>query len=54
MTEKIDPELLDDSEEGVGDESAYDGEAVEYFDYDHSQFELPEDYEVEEDEGDEE
>jgi len=44
MTEidnNVDPELLDDNEEGHGDESAYD---VELPDYDHSQFELPEDW----------
>lgn len=42
-----DPELLDDSGEGTGDESAYSQDIPEY---DHSQFELPEDYE---DDGDE-
>lgn len=44
---KVDPELIDDQNEGVGDESAYDGQAVEYYPYDHSQFELPDDYEYE-------
>lgn len=38
----VDPELLDDSDEGIGDESVY---SVELPVYDHSQFELPEDYE---------
>lgn len=42
-----DPELLDDSEEGTGDESAYEVELVEF---DESQFELPDDYEEEDDE----
>lgn len=42
-----DPELLDNNDEGTGDESAY---AVELPEYDHGQFELPEDYE---DSGDE-
>lgn len=45
MTEnKQDPEVADDSQEGTGDDSAYDQQAVEFIDYDHSQFELPEDY----------
>lgn len=42
-----DPELLENNEEGTGDESVY---AVELPEYDHEQFELPDDYE---DEGDE-
>lgn len=43
MTEiNQDPELLDDNEEGVGDEAAYEPFCLEY---DHSQFELPDDYE---------
>lgn len=44
MTEnnETDPEVLDNAEEGTGDESAYQ---VELPDYDHSQFELPDDYE---------
>lgn len=37
-----DPELTDNPEEGVGDEDAYENVDV---DYDHSQFELPDDYE---------
>lgn len=49
MSNKIDydrdPELLEDQTEGVGDDSAYDGQAVEFIEYDHSQFELPDDYE---------
>lgn len=44
-----DPEIHDDPTEGVGDDSAYDQQAVEFIEYDHSQFELPDDYE----EGDE-
>jgi len=42
-----DPELFDDNCEGTGDESAYE---VTLPEYDHSQFELPDDYE---DDGDE-
>jgi len=46
MTEsRQDPELVEDQNEGVGDPAAYDGVAVETVDYDHSQFELPDDYE---------
>lgn len=46
MTEpKTDPELVDDNQEGAGDDTLYDGEAVEFIEYDPSQFELPDDYE---------
>lgn len=48
MTEqKIDPEVYDDPEEGVGEETEYtfdDG----IVDYNPAQFELPDDYEYEE------
>lgn len=44
-----DPEIFDDHQEGVGDESAYNEEDTN-FEYEHSQFELPEDYEEEDDE----
>lgn len=47
-----DPEILDDDTEGVGDESAYDGEAVEWAEYDPAQFELPDDFEYTEDDDD--
>lgn len=51
MTEiKQDPELFEDQEEGNGDEGSYDQAAVDYIDYDPSQFELDEEYE---DDGDE-
>lgn len=51
MTElRQDPEINDDPNEGTGDDTAYDGEAAEFFEYDPSQFELPEDYEYEGDE----
>ena len=43
-----DPELLDADAEG--DESKYDGEAVASVPFDDSQFELPDDFEVEDDE----
>lgn len=45
MSENVDPELLDDPEEGVGDNIVYDDEAVDYAPFDASQFELPDDYE---------
>lgn len=38
---RIDPEVKDNDEEGVGDPDAYDNEAVSSTSYDHSQFELP-------------
>lgn len=52
MTEELkqDPELFDDDEHGVGDESAYDGEAAEFIEFDEEQFELDDDFEVEDDE----
>lgn len=44
---KQDPELLDDHDEGTGDDTAYvEGDV----DYDHAFFELPDDYEEEDDE----
>lgn len=46
---KEDPELFEDNDEGAGDDAAYDQVAVETVPYDHSQFELPEDYIVEDD-----
>lgn len=45
-----DPELYDDDDEGTGDDGAYDGEAVDFIKYDPSQFELDEDFELEDDE----
>lgn len=46
---KIDPEIKDNDREGVGDESKYDHEAVSSIPYDHKQFELPVDFEVDAD-----
>jgi hypothetical protein len=40
-----DPELLDDPEEGSGDESAYNFDDIDNAPFDAEQFELPEDYE---------
>jgi hypothetical protein len=51
-TKKQDPELFDDDTEGVGGEEHYDQKAVETVEYDHAQFELPDDFEVGEDEDD--
>lgn len=51
MDEKEILEAIDADESHNGDESAYDGEAVEYYEYDGSEFELPEDFEVEDDDG---
>lgn len=50
-----DPELVDNEEEGAGDPSAYDVAETNAVEYDHSQFELPDDYTEEDDdeEGDE-
>lgn len=48
-----DPELLDDEEEGQGGDEHYDGVAVETVDYDHSAFELPGDFEPDEEVEDE-
>lgn len=45
---KEDPELADDPEEGQGGEEHYDGKAVETIPFDFAQFELPDDFEVEE------
>lgn len=45
-----DPELVDDDEEGVGDDDSYDGEAAEFITYDPTFFELPDDFEFEGDE----
>lgn len=50
MATNEDPELLDDETEGVGDDNSYDQKAVETIPYDHAQFELPEDVELEGDE----
>lgn len=47
--EVTDPELLESEEEGTGDASEYNEEDF-MFEYDPSQFELPEDYEEEDDE----
>lgn len=44
-----DPELYD-RDDVEGDEDAYDGEAVSFIDFDPSQFELDEDFELEGDE----
>lgn len=44
-----DPELKDDEVGCEGSDNEYDGAAVESIPYDHEQFELPDDFEVEED-----
>lgn len=44
---KQDPELLEDPEEGLGDNIVYDNEAVADTPFDPDQFELPDDYEFE-------
>jgi hypothetical protein len=48
MTKKKrqDPELLDDPDEGAGDNGVYGGFTLPP--YDHSQFELPDDFEYKE------
>ena len=40
---------IDNDDSHNGDEDAYDGEAVEFYQYDNSQFELDEDFEVDDD-----
>ena len=49
---KEDPEILDDEEEGLGGDQHYDNQAVETVQYDHSAFELPDDYEPEDEDDD--
>jgi len=49
MSEKIDPELVDDKDDSVVDDTVPE---VDLPDYDPTEFELPDDYEFVEDEED--
>lgn len=51
---KVDPELHDDDEHGGGGEEHYDNKAVETVPFDATLFELPDDFVVEEEEGEDE
>ena len=48
MSEKQDPELLDNDAGSVGSEHFYDGQAVESNPYQPTLFDLPDDFEIEE------
>ena len=50
MTEKIDPELVEDENESLVDDNV---QPVTLPDYDPEDFELPDDFEYEEEEGEE-
>lgn len=52
MTNNQDPEMLEYTEGGAGDESAYIRTVVDEIPFDPEQFELPADFEYEGDEDD--